>query len=87
MKEEKQTVNISCSYIAGCSSEVELPCPLSEIESWYVKWDVFYFQRTGETEYEGIELDSEFNADIIDTKRPGSVTIFDQDYEVLAEGE
>jgi hypothetical protein len=71
-------IRIDQNLSAGCSSIVTIPNGKTwdDVEDWYIKWDRLhiFFKDGSSTE---IELDSD--TDIIDWKRPDSVTIYDED--------
>ena len=68
-------VTIAMDFRASGTSSFELPEGKfwSDVEDWYVRWDVFYFKIDGEW------LQGELGTDVIDSidwKRPESTTIY-----------
>ncbi len=79
------TICISAQYYAGTEAQVELPegKTWDDIESFYVKWDCFHVKLVGEPEWQERALNTAGGAEVVDYKRPTSVTV----YPVLEDGE
>lgn len=74
------TYQISTTYTAGTSANVEFPegKAWDDVESWYVKWDVLHIQWKGTTSYEEFSLNSDA-LDCIDWKCPSSTSVYPVD--------
>jgi hypothetical protein len=75
---------VNTRYYCGPSDEIELEgvSDWSEVKNWYVKWHTFCYTLDGEN-YLEIEMNSDF-LECIDSKRPYSVSILDEEYGVIA---
>lgn len=71
-----ERVCVSACYYAGTTGYVDLPegKTWSDVEDWYVKWDVLFLKFNGE-DYTEFGLNSG-GMDCIDWKRPTSVSIY-----------
>jgi hypothetical protein len=83
-KEKSMKITVSTRYTCCPSDEIELEgvSDWSEIKEWYVKWHTFYYTLDGD-DWLKVEMDSDF-LECIDTKRPYSVSILDEEYGVIA---
>jgi hypothetical protein len=67
-------IEVATELYAGTAAELELPIKSwDEIKQWYVKWDCFHYTLDGEKWHE-IDM-CDVDIDVVDWKRPSSVSI------------
>lgn len=73
-------IALDATYYAGTLTIIDLPEGVvwADIKDWYVKWDCFHFKLEGK-EWQEISMNSECNSEIIDWKRPKTVTVYAAD--------
>ena len=72
---------IETTLDAGTNATVDLPegKKWSDVQDWFVKWDTLHIKFQGDTDYIEIWLDSATDPEMVDWKRPTSVTVFEVD--------
>ena len=80
-------LQISNDYFAGTLTEVNLEdiSDWSQVKQWYIKWGCLHYTLDGEN-WKEYDLSEDF-MDSIDSKRPISTTIRDENDEILEETE
>jgi hypothetical protein len=73
---------LELTFYSGCNATVELPDghTWDEIQDWYIKWNTLHFKLKGVEAWGEIELQLT-DADVVDYKRPESVSVFPVDEE------
>ena len=78
-------IAVSGNYHCTTTGIVDLsPKTWDDVDEWYVKWDHLNVRFKGETDWQEFDLESQTD-NVIDWKRPTSVTIEDEDYNYLDE--
>lgn len=74
-------VAVICEYSMNTEGRVDLPegKTWEDVESWYVKWDVFHFKLKGEEVWHECEMNSSADIGSVDWKRPARVDILATD--------
>lgn len=78
--------SVTCWYTCSSESVVALPVSWENIESWYVKWGVFYYLVKGEAVWREVYLD-DVGLDSTDTSRPTEVEVHHVDEHGFPVGE
>ena len=70
-------IAIDATYYAGTVGVIDLPDGVvwADIKEWYVKWDCFHF-TLGNNEWQEVSIDSGGSSEVVDWKRPKSVTVY-----------
>jgi len=74
-----KTYNLVVEYLININVSVELPegYTWDDIDTWYVKWDVFHACLKDGT---NIQMDIESSLDDLELKRPDFVTVYNDDF-------
>jgi len=79
--------SVTCWYLCCSQTTVTLPDGLgwADIESWYVKWNSFFYQIKGQDAFQELPLD-DVSIEDLDCKRPSSVEIEEVDEDGFSTG-